>query len=65
MNSRGLIFGISEDFMYSTVNWILGFAKISWIQGNYISGVAKISCIQQGNELELGFAEMSWIQAWN
>jgi hypothetical protein len=54
MDSRELIFGISEDFMYSTVNWILGFAKISWIQGNYFLGVAKISCIQQGNELALG-----------
>jgi hypothetical protein len=40
MDSRELIFGISEDFMYSTVNWILGFAKISWIQ--------------QGNELDVG-----------
>lgn len=52
--NRELIFGISEDFMYSTVNWILGFPKISWIQGNYFLGVAKISYIQQGNELALG-----------
>ncbi len=54
MDSRELIFGISKDFRYSTVNWILGFAKISWIQGNYFLGVAKISCVQQGNELAVG-----------
>jgi hypothetical protein len=32
-DSRELIFGISEDFMYSTVNWILGFAKFHGFKG--------------------------------